>query len=69
MYAVEKCSVFPLRTSTVGVLEILGDLERKSYFLCKFRGSRMSHIAPLGSGELTPYREAKVLSGEISTFL
>lgn len=66
----EECSVFPLRTSTLGVLEILSDLERMAYFLCKLSGSAMSCITPLASGKLTlKVREARVSNGEIPTFL
>lgn len=66
----EECSVFPLRTSTLGVLEILSDLERMTYFLCKLRGSTMSFVVPLGSGKLTlEIREVRISNGEIPTFL
>lgn len=66
----EECSVFPLRTSTLGVLEILSDLERMTYFLCKLRGSTMSFVVPLGSGKLTlKVREVRISNGEIPTFL
>lgn len=65
----EECSVFPLRTSTLGVLEILSDLERMTYFLCKLRGSTMSSIVPLGSGKLTlKDTEVRVSNGEILIF-
>lgn len=66
----EECSVFPFRTSTLGVLEILSDLERMTYFLCKLRGSTMSFVVPLGSGKLTlKVREVRISNGEIPTFL
>lgn len=66
----EECSVFPLRTSTLGVLEILSDSERMTYFLCKLRGSTMSSIFLLGSGKLTlKVKEVRVSKSEIPTFL